>query len=89
MLRALYFVLCKNDKPEALQETIFLVSDYFKQLKKRQCFRIQQRSAYIAELPVKMGLVCARVAIPNRRRYDPLFDVLPIEELVARYPFLL
>ena len=42
--------------------------------------------AAIAELPVKMGLVCARVAIPNRRPYDPLFDVLPIEELMVQYP---
>ncbi|MBW4672464.1 MAG: hypothetical protein KME60_34875 [Cyanomargarita calcarea GSE-NOS-MK-12-04C] len=45
--------------------------------------------AAIEELPVKMGLVCARVPIPNRRPYDPEFDVFPIEELVARYPFLL
>lgn len=42
--------------------------------------------AAIEELPIKMGLVCARVIIPNRRPHDPLFDVLPIEELVARYP---
>lgn len=42
--------------------------------------------APIEELPIKMGLVCARVVIPNRRPYDPLFDVISIEELVVEYP---
>lgn len=42
--------------------------------------------APIEELPIKMGLVCARVAIPNRKPYQPLFDILPIEELVVEYP---
>ncbi len=42
--------------------------------------------AAIEELPVKMGSVCARVPIRNRRTYDPLFDVLPIEELMVQYP---
>lgn len=41
--------------------------------------------ADIEELPIKMGKVCARVIIPNRRPHDPPFDILPIEELVARY----
>ncbi|MBW4480011.1 MAG: hypothetical protein KME54_25035 [Tolypothrix brevis GSE-NOS-MK-07-07A] len=40
----------------------------------------------IEELPIKMGLVCARVAIPNRKPYQLLFDILPIEELIAEYP---
>jgi hypothetical protein len=29
---------------------------------------------------------CARVAIPNHRRYDPEFDVFPIEELMVQHP---
>jgi hypothetical protein len=41
--------------------------------------------APIEELPIKMGLVCARVAIPNRKPYQPLFDILPIEEFIAEY----
>jgi biotin operon repressor len=42
--------------------------------------------APIEELPIKMGLVCARVAIPNRKPYQLLFDILPIEELIVEYP---
>jgi hypothetical protein len=38
--------------------------------------------AAIEELPVKMGLVCAKIAIP----YQPLFDIFPIEELIVQYP---
>jgi hypothetical protein len=41
--------------------------------------------AAIEELPTRMGLVCARVIIPNRRPHDPLFDILPIEKLVVQY----
>lgn len=42
--------------------------------------------APIEELPIKMGLVCARVIIRNPRPQDPPFDILPIEKLVAEYP---
>jgi|GEM_PF-6180230 hypothetical protein len=33
-----------------------------------------------------MGKVCARVPIPNRRLYNPEYDVIPIEELMVEYP---
>lgn len=39
--------------------------------------------AAIEELPIKMGKVCAFFAIPNRKPYQPLFDILPIEELIS------
>ncbi len=42
--------------------------------------------AAIEELPIRMGLVCARVIIPNRRPFDPPFEVLPIEKLMVQYP---
>lgn len=42
--------------------------------------------AAIEELPIRMGLVCARVVIPNRRPFDPPFEVLPIEKLMVQYP---
>ncbi|MEA5595696.1 hypothetical protein [Rivularia sp. UHCC 0363] len=41
--------------------------------------------AAIEELPIRMGLVCARVVIPNRRPFDPPFEVLPIEKLMVQY----
>ncbi|WP_414624319.1 hypothetical protein [Calothrix sp. CCY 0018] len=40
----------------------------------------------IEELPIRMGSVCARVVIPNRRPFDPPFEVLPIEKLMVQYP---
>ncbi|NJO63015.1 MAG: hypothetical protein HC836_33795 [Richelia sp. RM2_1_2] len=42
--------------------------------------------AAIEELPIRMGSVCARVIITNRRPFDPPFEVLPIEKLMVQYP---
>lgn len=42
--------------------------------------------AAIAELPEKMGLICAQVPILNRRPFDPPYDLIPIEQLAREYP---
>lgn len=42
--------------------------------------------APLLELPEKMGRLCARVPLVNRRPYDPPFEARPIEELAHEYP---
>jgi hypothetical protein len=42
--------------------------------------------APLLELPEKMGRLCARVLLVNRRPYDPPFETRPIEELAREYP---